>query len=172
QGAVKPYHSELSDILRDFLERRYRIPAMEQTTDEIFTALAATDLPDRQKARLRQVLTLADLVKFAREQLLHTDNEQSMAQAIEFVEEAAVCACSMVLPLPTRTCAGCCSCCPCCPSGHSGGARNSKEASSSLPWAVCSTSSLPIPFCAMQASCSGYWRRRCSSWHSPGPSRP
>src|SRR5690606_17405540 len=90
QGAVKPYHSELSDILRDFLQRRYRIPAMEQTTDEIFTALAATDLPDRQKARLRQVLTLADLVKFAREQPLHTDNEQSMAQAIEFVKEAAV----------------------------------------------------------------------------------
>lgn len=90
QGAVKPYHSELSDILRDFLERRYQIPAMEQTTDEIFTALAATDMPDGQKARLRQVFTLADLVKFAREQPLHTDNEQSMAQAIDFVKEAAV----------------------------------------------------------------------------------
>lgn len=90
QGAVKPYHSQLSDILRDFLERRYRIPAMEQTTDEIFAALAATGMPDGQKARLRQVLTLADLVKFAREQPLHTDNEQSMAQAIDFVKEAAV----------------------------------------------------------------------------------
>ncbi|PPK99398.1 BatD family protein [Parapedobacter indicus] len=90
QGAVKPYHSELSDILRDFLERRYRIPAMEQTTDEIFVALAATDLPDGQKTRLRQVLTLADLVKFAREQPLHTDNEQSMEQAIAFVKEGAV----------------------------------------------------------------------------------
>ena len=90
QGAVKPYHSALSDILRDFLERRYHIPAMEQTTDEIFAALAATDMPDGQKARLRQVLTLADLVKFAREQPLHTDNEQSMAQAIDFVKEAAV----------------------------------------------------------------------------------
>jgi len=90
QGAVKPYHSELSDILRDFLEGRYRIPAMEQTTDEIFAALAATDLPDGQKARLQQVLTLADLVKFAREQPLHTDNEQSMEQAIAFVKEGAV----------------------------------------------------------------------------------
>jgi len=90
QGAVKPYHSELSDILRDFLERRYRIPAMEQTTDEIFAALAATDMPDGQKARLRQVLTLADLVKFAREQPLHTDNEQSMELAIAFVKEGAL----------------------------------------------------------------------------------
>lgn len=90
QGAVKPYHSELSDILRDFLERRYRIPAMEQTTDDIFAALAATDMPEGQKARLRQVLPLADLVKFARQQPLHTDNEQSMAQAIEFVKEAAL----------------------------------------------------------------------------------
>lgn len=90
QGAVKHYHSELSDILRDFLERRYHIPAMEQTTDEIFAALGATDMPDGQKARLRQVLTLADLVKFAREQPLHTDNEQSMAQAVDFVKEAAI----------------------------------------------------------------------------------
>jgi len=90
QGAVKPYHSELSDILRDFLERRYRIRAMEQTTDEIFAALAATDMPEQQKIRLRQVLTLADLVKFAREQPLHTDNEQSMEQAIAFVKEGAV----------------------------------------------------------------------------------
>jgi len=90
QGAVKPYHSELSDILRDFLERRYRIPAMEQTTDEIFTALAATDMPELQKSRLRQVLTLADLVKFAREQPLPADNEQSMEQAIAFVKEGAV----------------------------------------------------------------------------------
>src|SRR3546814_10686818 len=70
QGAVKPYHSELSDILRDFLERRYRIPAMEQTTDDIFAALAATDMPEGQKARLRQVLPLAALVKFARHQPL------------------------------------------------------------------------------------------------------
>ncbi len=90
QGAVKQYHSELSDILRDFLERRYRIRAMEQTTDEIFAALAATDMPEQHKTRLRQVLTLADLVKFAREQPLHTDNEQSMEQAIAFVKEGAV----------------------------------------------------------------------------------
>lgn len=90
QGAVKPYHSELSDILRDFLERRYRIPAMEQTTDEIFMALAATDMPELQKSRLRQVLTLADLVKFAREQPLPADNEQSMEQAIAFVKEGAI----------------------------------------------------------------------------------
>lgn len=90
QGEVKAYYSELSDILRDFLERRYRLPAMEQTTDEISGALAATDIPEQQKDRLRQVLTLADLVKFARAHPLHADNELSMEQAIAFVKEAAV----------------------------------------------------------------------------------
>ncbi len=89
QGEVKAYHSELSDILRDFLERRYRIAAMEHTTDEIFGALAATAIPEPQKSRLRQVLTLADLVKFARAQPLPADNELSMEQAIAFVKEAA-----------------------------------------------------------------------------------
>lgn len=90
QGATKAYYSELSDILREFLELQYRIPAPEQTTDEIISALTAGGLAESQKSRLRQVLALADLVKFARQQPLHTDNEHCMEQAINFVKETAV----------------------------------------------------------------------------------
>ena len=83
--AVKEYHSELSDILREYLERRYVVKTHEKTTDEIFAALKYMDIPNEYREKLRQVLMLADLVKFAKEKPLPVDNELSMENAISFV---------------------------------------------------------------------------------------
>lgn len=85
---VKLYHSELTDIIREFLEKRYQIRAMEQTSDEIFASLSQMKIPEESWDRLKQVLTLADLVKFAKEKPFNKDNEQSMENAISFVKEA------------------------------------------------------------------------------------
>jgi hypothetical protein len=35
-GEVKSYYSELTDIARTYIELRYKIPAMEKTTDELW----------------------------------------------------------------------------------------------------------------------------------------
>ncbi|GAA4788410.1 hypothetical protein GCM10023231_15780 [Olivibacter ginsenosidimutans] len=88
QDQVKLYYSELADIIREFLERRYQIRAMEQTSEEIFVLLKSKEITEVQRDRLVQVLRLADLVKFAKEQPLPVDNEQSMDNAIQFVEDA------------------------------------------------------------------------------------
>jgi len=85
QGEVKLYYSELSDILRDYLENRYRIKAQESTTDEIFTALKRKHLSGDNREKLRELLLLADLVKFAKEKPLPADNEQCMDNAVDFV---------------------------------------------------------------------------------------
>lgn len=85
QGKLKQYHSELSDILRQYIEHRFYINAMEQVTDEIMYAFRTAEVSDEMKAKLRQVLFLADLVKFAKEQPLPNENDQSMTYAIEFV---------------------------------------------------------------------------------------
>lgn len=85
QDAVKQYHSELSDIIREYMEKRYGIKAHEKTTDEIFAGLKYTDITQENKNLLSQILRLADLVKFAKERPLPPDNEQSMDNAINFV---------------------------------------------------------------------------------------
>ncbi|MFP5079542.1 BatD family protein [Pedobacter sp. JCM 36344] len=85
---VKQYHSELTDIIREFLEKRYKIRAMEQTSDEIFSGLRNLAIEEADRSRLRQILMLADLVKFAKQKPLSTDNEQSMDNAIAFVGAA------------------------------------------------------------------------------------
>ena len=88
QEEVKQYHSELTDIIREFLEKRYKIRAMEQTSDEIFSGIRHLEIAEENRNQLRQILMLADLVKFAKQKPLNADNEQSMANAIGFVTAA------------------------------------------------------------------------------------
>jgi hypothetical protein len=83
--AVKQYHSELSDIIREYLEKRYVIKTQEKTTDEIFAALKHMDIANEYRMKLNHVLILADLVKFAKEKPLPVDNELSMENALGFV---------------------------------------------------------------------------------------
>jgi hypothetical protein len=85
QGEVKQYHSELTDIIRDYLEKRYLVKTHEKTTGEIFAGLSYLDITEENKNELRQILLLADLVKFAKEKPLPPDNERSMDSAINFV---------------------------------------------------------------------------------------
>ncbi len=84
-GNVKQYHSELSDIIRQYIEKRFFVNAMEQVTDEIMQSFKTVDLSNELKIKLRQILFLSDLVKFAKEQPLPNENESSWSNAYEFV---------------------------------------------------------------------------------------
>ena len=59
---------------------------MEQTSDEIIASLKYLGIQaDSNRNKLQQILVMADLVKFAKEQPLPADNEQSMDNAISFI---------------------------------------------------------------------------------------
>ena len=83
---VKTYYSELTEILRDYLEKRYKIKALEQTTEEIIESLTSTDLPKNHKDKLNEVLLLSDLVKFAKGLPLADENKESMNLSIAFIK--------------------------------------------------------------------------------------
>ncbi|MBA3706939.1 MAG: hypothetical protein H0W84_13875 [Bacteroidetes bacterium] len=85
EGKLKQYHSALTDILREYIENRFKIPAVEQTTDEILFGFRNVAIDEESKRKLRQVLILADLVKFAKEQPLPNENELSIANSYDFV---------------------------------------------------------------------------------------
>lgn len=87
QEQTKQYHTEITDVIREYLESRYAIQAMEQTSDEIFASLRYMDISDENRNALRQVLILADLVKFAKEKPAPFENEQSMDNAVSFVKK-------------------------------------------------------------------------------------
>ena len=60
---------------------------MEQVSDEIMYSFRTVDLSDELKAKLRQILFLADMVKFAKEQPLPNENDASWNNACQFVIE-------------------------------------------------------------------------------------
>jgi len=86
-GKVKLYHSEISEIMRTYLEQRYQINALEETTAGIMHELRLHGIDSQPMDSLKRILVLADLVKFAKEQPLAIENESSMIHAIEFVNQ-------------------------------------------------------------------------------------
>ena len=62
KGKIKEYQSELTFIIREYLENQFNVNALEMTTDEILKAIP--DKVDQQK--LRNILQIADMVKFAK----------------------------------------------------------------------------------------------------------
>ncbi len=86
RGFPKDYHSRITDILRSYIERDFRILAMEMTSEEILASDVITQLPKEDVSLLREVLLRADLVKFAKYQPVQAEHEAAMTGAVSFVE--------------------------------------------------------------------------------------
>ena len=84
-GKLKQYHIAITDILREYIENRFKIQAMEQTTDEIIFGFRNTAIDEESRQKLKQVLILGDLVKFAKEQPLPNENEKSLQNSYDFI---------------------------------------------------------------------------------------
>ena len=84
---TKPFHSELTEILRGYIEERYQVPALEQTSDEILTSLHISGLLTTEtQDMLKRILQVADFVKFAKFEPLAADNEQAESLAEKFIQ--------------------------------------------------------------------------------------
>lgn len=66
QNRLKEHYSLVADCLRLYIEGRYHIPALEQTTGEIQVAFKKAKTPPREAAAFSALFTESDLVKFAR----------------------------------------------------------------------------------------------------------
>ena len=87
---VKEYHSEITDTLRAYLERRFCVSAMELTSGEILERLKGISDTDHSFDNLKQILLLADVVKFAKYQPLPDENELSLMNAYLFVNNTKI----------------------------------------------------------------------------------
>ena len=85
-GQEKSYYTQLIDILREYIDSRFSINAMEMTTTEILSSLRANKETKLVENNLKTILEIADFVKFAKMRPLPEDNEASMRNAIKFVE--------------------------------------------------------------------------------------
>lgn len=86
-GHEKEYYTRLVDILRIYLERRFSINAMEMSTTQILTSLKANPETRDNRDRIKQILDLADFVKFANVRPLPDDNIKTFNNVLHFVED-------------------------------------------------------------------------------------
>lgn len=85
KGFVKDYHSRITEIIREYFEKRFSLPALEMTTSESLNDLAKHPEAINVLHVTGKFLNNADLVKFAKYQPLEQLNEEMMIQAIEIV---------------------------------------------------------------------------------------
>ena len=96
-GEVKEYYSELTGIVRNYIEEAIEIPAMESTTSELIEGLKVAS--KKKKMKLSQetienlfvVLKQADLVKFAKSKPLDyeiTEDRKKIERAIVTLDKS------------------------------------------------------------------------------------
>lgn len=88
-GKVKEYQTELTDVVREYIGRRFEVHSTEKTSDE--TLREMKPLIDKDLyGRLSKMLQLADLVKFAKWHTTPDENEQALTTAYDFVNETKI----------------------------------------------------------------------------------
>ena len=89
QEKVKDYYTRLTDIIRVYIEDRFVMAAMEQTTPEILVGFKnlKAQIDAKSVLELKEILELADLVKFAKLTPLPDENFNMLTNAYQFVKE-------------------------------------------------------------------------------------
>ena len=86
-GKIKQYYTVVSDIVRQYIEGRYFIPAMEMTTTQLFSALHEQSLDEKYIDMISAILMKSDLVKFAKFIPSADEHQQIWQLSFDFVDE-------------------------------------------------------------------------------------
>jgi hypothetical protein len=99
ENKIKIYYSELTDIVRTYIEKDINIPALESTTDELIETINDFNLSSKLGIsketiqQLKEILQSADLVKFAKSKPIveeikgHRNISERILQSLKPVEE-------------------------------------------------------------------------------------
>ncbi len=88
-GMTKEYYTEITDALREYMNRRFDFNATEMTTSEIIDNLLR--VCDKESIKeLHELLVMADLVKFAKYEPAMNENDRNIVNAIEFVNNTKI----------------------------------------------------------------------------------
>ncbi|MBN2004683.1 MAG: hypothetical protein JXA21_15105 [Anaerolineae bacterium] len=87
RGEFKEHYTRLTDCLRVYVEGVYGVPALDCTTYELVAALRAAKLKGEPLTALRELLSEADLVKFAKFAPSVAPAREAVARARSFVDD-------------------------------------------------------------------------------------
>jgi hypothetical protein len=86
KGQIKQFYTRLTEIMRQYLENRYKVYSLELTTSETLENLVKSGFKkDASFNQLKVILTGADLVKFAKYNPEASENESHLQNSWDFV---------------------------------------------------------------------------------------
>ena len=83
KGLIKEYYIRLSDIIRTYIENRYRIFSMDRTTWELFQEMKSKRIERSHADKINYFLEDCDVVKFAK----YTPDQKEMEEIYKKAEE-------------------------------------------------------------------------------------
>ena len=83
----KLFYSGVTDTLREYIDARYGVGAMEMTTKEIMDAMKDKEVDPELMKELRELFERADFVKFAKFTVDNQDNASVVPFAVRFVTQ-------------------------------------------------------------------------------------
>lgn len=86
RGEHKSFQSDVTGVLRAYIERAHEVPALEQTTHEIVGGVALAGFAPESVAKLEQLLERADMTKFARYVPSVDEHRASLVGAYDVLE--------------------------------------------------------------------------------------
>lgn len=86
KGEIKEYHSRITEIIREYFEKRFGLPALELPTSDQLKMLKRISEANEIYNLTESFLTNADLVKFAKFVPMDGVNTEMMKQAVEIVK--------------------------------------------------------------------------------------
>jgi hypothetical protein len=89
-GEVKMYYSEMNDILRNYVSRKFSVTTFERTNEELILELSGRGIPKDAFVSLAQSLRMSDFVKFAKYRPDNDENRQNLqvvTSAIEILDK-------------------------------------------------------------------------------------
>ena len=87
RGEMEKYHTQIAYVLRQYINARYRIPALELTTTALLHTMLGAEIDDLYVERIQQLLTNCDKVKFATYQPELSEASERITDARWIVDE-------------------------------------------------------------------------------------
>lgn len=90
RGDMERYHTQVAYVLRQYIDARYQIPALELTTTGLLQAMMRAEIAVSCIERTQQLLANCDMVKFATYQPELSEASTRIADARWIVDETKV----------------------------------------------------------------------------------
>lgn len=88
QGEVKAYYTAISDTLRVYLEEQFHLDCLDKTSAEIIQQVKRQRILNPYRQPLRELMQLADLVKFAKVHPSPDEHRQALNTAREVIQDS------------------------------------------------------------------------------------